>query len=62
MPMSLGVDCMTGGYRLCIQVERCVGKLKSARRVTTRYDKTAESFPGPIDIASIRLRLRLLPT
>ena len=32
------------------------------RRVANRYDKTAESFLGFIDITSIRLRLRHLPT
>ena len=31
-------------------VERCFNKLKNARRVATRYDKTAESFLGFIDI------------
>jgi transposase len=37
-------------------------KLKNARRVATRYDKTAESFLGFIDITSIRLWLRHLST
>jgi transposase len=37
-------------------------KLKKARRVATRYDKTAESFLGFMDIASIRLWLRHLST
>lgn len=31
-------------YRLRNLVERCFNKLKNARRVATRYDKTAESF------------------
>ena len=31
-------------YRLRTLIERCLNKLKSARRVATRYDKTAESF------------------
>jgi hypothetical protein len=43
-------------------VERCFNKLKNARRVATRYDKTAESFLGFIDITSIRLWLRHLST
>ena len=30
-------------YRLRNLVERCFNKLKNARRVATRYDKTAES-------------------
>lgn len=49
-------------YRLRNLVERCFNKLKNARRVATRYDKTAESFPGFIDITSIRLWLRHLST
>ena len=44
-------------YRLRNFVERCFNKLKNARRVATRYDKTAESFLGFIDITSIRLWL-----
>jgi len=42
-------------YRLRNLAERSFKKLKNARRVATRYDKTAESFPGFIDITSIRL-------
>ena len=49
-------------YRLRNLVERCFNKLKNARRVATRYDKTAESFLGFIDITSIRLWLRYLST
>ncbi|WP_156429016.1 IS5 family transposase [Paracoccus aminovorans] len=49
-------------YRLRNLVERCFHKLKNARRVATRYDKTAESFLGFIDITSIRLWLRHLST
>jgi transposase len=49
-------------YRLRNMVERCFNKLKNARRVATRYDKTAESFLGFIDIVSIRLWLRHLST
>ena len=41
-------------YRLRNLVERCFNRLKNARRVATRYDKTAESFLGFIDITSIR--------
>ena len=44
-------------YRLSNLVERCFNKLKNARRVATRYDKTAESFLGFIDTTSIRLWL-----
>ncbi len=42
-------------YRLRNLVERCLNKLKNARRVATRYDKTVESFLGFVDITSIRL-------
>ncbi|TJZ80732.1 IS5/IS1182 family transposase, partial [Paracoccus hibiscisoli] len=42
-------------YSLRTLVERCFNKLKNARRAATRYDKTAESFLGFIDITSIRL-------
>lgn len=48
--LRVAVDCPL--YRLRNLVERCFNKLKNARRVATRYDKTAESF---IDITSIRL-------
>ncbi len=56
----IGVDRSL--YRLRNLVERCFNKLKNARRVATRYDKTAESFLGFIDITSIRLWLRHLST
>lgn len=49
-------------YRRRNLVERCFNKLKNARRVTTRYDKTAESFLAFIDITSIRLWVRHLST
>ena len=47
-------------YQLRTLVERCFNKLKNARRVATRYDKTAESYLGFVDITSIRLWLRHL--
>ncbi len=58
--MRVGVDHSL--YRLRNLVERCFNKLKNARRIATRYDKTAESFLGFIDITSIRLWLRHLST
>ncbi|MCG6111800.1 MAG: transposase, partial [Paracoccus sp.] len=58
--MRVGVDHSL--YSLRTLVERCFNKLKNARRVATRYDKTAESFLGFIDITSIRLWVRLLST
>ena len=39
-------------------VERCFNNLKNARRLATRYDKTADSYLGFIHLVSIRLRMR----
>lgn len=47
-------------YRLRNLVERCFNRLKNARRMAARYDKTAESCPGGIDITSIRIWTRNL--
>lgn len=58
--MCVGVDHSL--YALRNLVERCFNKLNNARRAATRYDKTAVSFLGFIDITSIRLWLRLLST
>ena len=49
-------------YALRNLVERCINKLKSARRVATRYDKTAASYLGFIEIISARLWFRHLST
>ncbi len=49
-------------YTLRNLIERCFNKLKNSRRVATRYDKTALSFLGFINIASIRLWHRSLST
>ncbi|MCP5080639.1 MAG: transposase, partial [Alphaproteobacteria bacterium] len=43
-------------------VERCFNKLKCARRLATRYDKTALSYLGFIHIVSARLWVRSLST
>lgn len=56
----IGVDRSL--YRLRNLVERCFNKLKNARRVATRYDKTAERYLGFIDITSIRLWVGHLST
>lgn len=45
-------------YALRNMVERCFNKLKNARRLATRYDKTADSYLGFIHIVSSRLRTR----
>lgn len=42
-------------YALRNRIERCFSALKHGRRLATRYDKTAGSFPGFVPIASIRL-------
>jgi len=49
-------------YTLRNMVERCFNKLKNTRRLATRYDKTASSFLGFVDIACVRLWLRHLST
>ena len=45
-------------YALRNRIERCFNRLKNARRVATRYDKTADSFRGFVQITSIRLWIR----
>jgi len=45
-------------YALRNMVERCFNKLKNARRLATRYDKTADSYLGFIHTVSIRLWMR----
>ena len=42
-------------YVLRNLVERCINRLKNARRVAPRYDKTAASYLGFVHIVSIRL-------
>lgn len=46
-------------YLLRNLVERRFNNFKSARRIATRYEKTAESFLDFIDTTPIRLWLRL---
>ena len=45
-------------YALRNMIERCFNRLKNARRLATRYDKTADSYLGFIHIVSIRLWMR----
>jgi transposase len=45
-------------YALRNMVERCFNELKIARRLATRYDKTANSYLGFIHLVSIRLWMR----
>lgn len=54
------VDPVT--YALRNRVERCFNKLKCSRRLATRYDKTAASYLGFIQIAAARLWIRSLST
>ncbi len=42
-------------YGLRNRVERCINRLKNARRLATRYDKTADSYLGFIHIVSLRM-------
>ena len=40
-------------------IERIISKLKHFRRVATRYDKLAENFLAMVQLASMRLWLRV---
>ena len=42
-------------YALRNRVERCINRLKNARRIATRYDKTITSYLGFVQIVAIRL-------
>ncbi len=46
-------------YALRNRVERCFNKLKNSRRLATRYDKTAASYLGFVQIAAIRIWMRI---
>jgi transposase len=45
-------------YALRNIIERCFNKLKNARRLATRYDKTSASYAAFIAICSIKLWFR----
>jgi transposase len=45
-------------YALRNRIERGINRLKNSRRVATRYDKTATSFLGFVQLSSIRIWLR----
>ena len=47
-------------YSLRNRIERYFNKIKNARRVATRYDKTASSFLAFVEITSIRYWLRFV--
>jgi transposase len=44
-------------YRRRNVVERCFNRLKQYRAIATRYDKTALSFRGMVDLATVMLWL-----
>lgn len=54
--IQLPVD--TAIYALRNMVQYCLNKLKNARRLATRYDKTTDSYLGFVHIVSIRLWMR----
>ena len=56
--VQLPVD--TAIYALRNMVERCFNKLKNARRLATRYDKTADSYLGFIVSGAYRPQLMRL--
>ena len=45
-------------YALRNRIERRIGRLKNARRVATRYDKTASSYLSLVQLVALRLSLR----
>jgi transposase len=47
-------------YALRNRIERFFNKLKNARRVATRYDKTVDSFLAFIQLASIKIWLKFV--
>jgi transposase len=42
-------------YALRNRIERCINRMKNARRLATRYDKTAASYRAFIHVVSLRL-------
>jgi transposase len=49
-------------YALRNRIERCINRLKNARRLATRYDKTAASHLGFVELVAARLWFRHLST
>ncbi len=47
-------------FEVSNRIERFFNKLKNARRVATRYDKTAESFRAFIELTSIKIWWRFV--
>lgn len=46
-------------YAMRNRIEQCFSKLKNFRRLATRYDKTADSYLGFVQIAAIHLWTRI---
>ena len=46
-----------GVYKRRNVVERCFNRLKQYRAIATRYDKTAMSYQGMIDLAALKMWL-----
>ena len=46
-------------YAMRNRVERCFNKLKNFRRLATQYDKTKDSYLAFVQIAAIRVWLRV---
>ena len=46
-----------GVYKRRNVVERCFNRLKQYRAIATRYDKTALSYQGMIDLATLKMWL-----
>ena len=46
-------------YRARNLVERFFSKIKSCRRIATRYDKPATNYLAVVKLAAIRIRLGL---
>lgn len=45
-------------YRLRNRIERTFGRMKNARHMATRYDQTAASYLGFVQLTAIRLWVR----
>jgi transposase len=52
------IACDFRAYKDRNRIERMFNRLKQARRIATRYDKTAISFLGFLNIAASRLWLK----
>jgi transposase len=58
-PSRVIFDRDESGYRARNLVERFFNRIKHCRRVATRYDKLAANYLAFVQLASIRLWLRV---